>query len=537
MLDEVIVEVLRVLESGGRHPVLVGPHDSGKSAVVRAIAAGIAAGARPVGAQSLWRISMRAIDLATHKEGTLVAALSQVVHEAAASKRRPILWVPDVHLARVFDVHALLALLLERSGVRMIGEALPPFDRQCLDDVELANALHPLRMPTATEEQTRALLMAWRDWLRANGRVVRRAAMERALVMSRGAFANRALPGRAFRALSLALEATDPEVPLTAAAVTRALTRTVDVPPAIGDADPRVLRAELARQVVGQDRAIDALCARYALWRAGAVRRQRPAALVLLAGPPGVGKSHIARSFARATLGHEEHLVTIHGGDFAEDWKVDQLLGQIGASSHELRRGSLASALGGAPVSVVLIDELERSNPLLLRWVLQIADTGAYVTGSNELVSLENTFVIITSNVGADSYRDRPVGIGPEPDQARREQSLRRALASNFPPELFERSDALVFCQPLTIEAKIELANRWVREAISQVGERSRAAVAIAGQDAAVRSMAERSSDARVLRLLVEHELLAPTIAGRGAVRARVSEGRVVLEEVGQEAP
>jgi ATP-dependent Clp protease ATP-binding subunit ClpA len=540
LAEDRINEVIRLLEAGGRHPVLVGPHDSGKSAIVRAIALGISAGARPAGACALWRISMRAIELATHKDGTFVPALSQVITDAAASKSRPIVWIPDVHLARAYDVHAVLALLLERTGVRMIGEALPPFDRQCLDDVELANSLHPLRMPEATEAHTRALLEAYREWLCASGRTVRKSAVDRAMTLSRGAFANRALPGRAFRALSLALEATDPSEPLTAKAVTRALERTVDVSPAIGESDARSLRAALDARIVGQPEAIATLVDRYVLWKSGAAQRDRPACLVLLAGPPGVGKSHVAREFGRAVLGHEEHIITIYGGEFAEDWKVDQLLGQVGANAAELRRGLLAQALGGAAVSVVLIDEIERANPLLMRWILRIADTGSFITGSGELVSLRNTFVIVTTNAGCDAFRDRPLGIGPEQDCSRRIHALRRAIETMLPPELFERVDSVVVCAPLDESKRFELASRWLAHALERIRQQHGRVPSIANVDESLRSIAARSHDARSLRLALERELLAPIANAAlltGALRATDHQGAVSLSTVGESAP
>ncbi|MBL8682970.1 MAG: ATP-dependent Clp protease ATP-binding subunit [Myxococcales bacterium] len=540
MLDEVIVETLRLVEANGRHPVLVGPHDCGKSSVVRAIAAAIVGGARPAGARAIWRVSMRSIDLATHKDGTFVQALSQVVADAATSPSKPLLWIPDAHLARVYDVHSVLALLLERSGVRMIGEALPPFDRQCLDDVELANALHPLRMPEVTESQTRVMLTEHRAWLAAAGRSVRRSALERALLLSRGAFANRALPGRAFRALSLALEASDPSEPLTGKLVSRALRRTVDVPPALGDRAPAALREALEKHVAGQRAAIDVLAARYAVWRAGATQRHRPASFVILAGPPGVGKTHLASEFARSTLGHGEHLIAVYGGEFAEDWKVDQLLGQVGASSPDLRRGMLASALAGAPVSVVLVDEIERAHPLLLRWLMQAADAGSFITGSGELVNLENTFVIVTTNVGADAFRDTPLGVRPMPDDAQRLQALRRAIAQGLPPELIDRADALVCCEPLSLDARRALASRWAKDALRKRHGRTGRTLVIESLDEAIDAIASRRLDARSLRAALDLEVLAPAFEHAhdvAVVRATVRDARIVFTSVGQEGP
>jgi ATP-dependent Clp protease ATP-binding subunit ClpC len=537
-VDRAVRAVRCVLEAGGRHPVLIAPPSAGKSAVVRGLAQAIAAGDRPAGARALWRVSLRAVDLATSKDGGLLPALAQVFEDAARSRKRPLVWIPDVQLARTLDVHVGLALLLERSGVRMVGEAAPPFDRQCAEEPELSGFLHPIRLRAASEARTLSLLASYRAWLASDGRVVRRTALARAVKLGRRAFPARALPGRAFDVLALAMEATDPARVVTAREVTRAARRALALPPAALLPSIDRVRASLERSVSGQPAAIDALCRRFALWREGLLPPDRAGAVILLAGPPGVGKSHLARRFARATLGSSAEMITLRGADLSEDWKVDQLLGQAGASSPDLRRGLLSRALSASPFSVILIDEVERAHPLLLRWALAIADEGAFVDGAGERVSLRDAFVLLTSNAGSDAFRDRPLGIGPTHDPARALHALRRAMTSTLPPELFERADDLIWCAPFEFAARRELLGRWVREVT--VHRREGEAVMIEGLDAALDLLAAAPGDARALRRRVERGFLAPLAAlgsGCGVVRARIEGDATVLERLEERSP
>jgi ATP-dependent Clp protease ATP-binding subunit ClpC len=530
-IEEPLGAVMALLAAGGRHPVLVAPAAAGKSAVVRGLANAIASGARPSGARAIWRLSLRGVDAATHKDGGMLPALAQVVQDAARARRQPILWIPDLHLARTFDVHVGLALLLERTGVRMVGEAAPPFDRQCVEDPELAGFLHAVRLRPSSEARALALLESYRAWLGARGRTVRPSALARAVSLGGRAFPSRALPGRAFHALELALEGTDPTQPLTARAVSRAARTALPAPTAAFRPSLDRVRASLARSVSGQPAAIDALCRRYALWRAGMISADRPAGLILLAGPPGVGKSHLARSFARATLGSAARMITVRGGDFSEDWKVDQLLGQAGASTAELRRGALSRALSAAPFSVILLDEIERAHPLLLRWALAIADEGAFVDGADERVSLRDTFVLLTSNAGADAFRDRPLGIGPTDDPARALHALRRAMTVALPPELFERVDELIWCATLDDAARRALIARWIRRALPS--RRGGDALRVEGLEQAIAWLAAGPSDARSLRRRVERDLLAPLAAiprASGPARVLVCDGALAVE-------
>ncbi|MDP3276540.1 MAG: AAA family ATPase [Deltaproteobacteria bacterium] len=529
--QEHVASLSALIEGPGPHPVLVGPHGCGKSSVVRGLALAMEQGARPRGASAIWRFSLQTIEALTRKEMALVPALNELVMAAATARSSPLLWCHDVHLARVFDVHAVLALLLQRAGVRLVGEAPPPFDRQCLEDSELSPHFRPYLLSAASSKQTEQLLLVARAALRAQGVRVHRAAVARIVERSAHVLADCAQPGRAMTLLHWCLQAGSLERPIGASRVDRVLRQSVALAPILLKKSKSIAET-LDRTVLGQSPVNAAIEARIALWRAGMNLPRRPAASMLLAGPPSVGKTSLARATARVVLGKSARTIELFAADYAEDWKVDQLIGQRGAATADLKRGSLASSVRGRTVSVLIIDEIERAHVSLLRWLVKVMGDGGYVNGADERISLANTLLILTTNAGADAYRERPVGMGPEATQSHRMHALSRAISTFFAPELLERVDLFAVLQPLDSAVRAALVTKWVQTGLNAWQKRNAQTLQLEGVELASDHLASMSGDVRVLRARAEREILSSLMKLEPSLkraRLHVEQGAVVL--------
>ncbi len=203
---------------------------------------------------------------------------------------------------------------------------------------------------------------------------------------------------------------------------------------------------------------------------ASGFRSGRPIGSFLLLGPTGVGKTECAKALAEVLFGSERAMTRIDLSEYSEPHSVARLFGAPpGYVGHEAG-GQLTDAIGKRPYQLVLLDEVEKAHRDVLLAFLQVFDEGRLTDGRGRVVDFSNTVVLLTSNLGADSYskkRTSRVGfgaIGESTDDADADRdaevvaAARRALA----PELYNRLDEVLVFAPLARDSVREVARRML---------------------------------------------------------------------------
>ena len=276
----------------------------------------------------------------------------------------------------------------------------------------------------------------------------------------------------------------------------------------------RGLAARLRNQVIGQDRAVDAVARAVRSAAAGLGETDGPLASFLLTGRTGTGKTELARALGRELFRTEDHggLVRIDCSEFALAHEYSKLIGSPpGYVGHD-DGGQLTDAVAGHPESIVLFDEVEKAHPKLHNLMLQVLEEGALTDGKGRRVAFDRAIVIMTSNCGADDVqsKSRAVGFGGTPTLGRKsmEDITESALQSTFSPEFLGRiGDVILFDElsPRTVErvAAKKLAELEGRAAARGLELRFTPAVA--------RWVAERGfrpeTGARELRRVISREI------------------------------
>ena len=80
------------------------------------------------------------------------------------------------------------------------------------------------------------------------------------------------------------------------------------------------------------------------------------------------------------------------------------------------RGGILTEQLRENPYTVLLLDEVEKANPYLMNIFLQAFDEGWLTDGRGKKVYLSDAIVIMTSNLGSESFKkyEKPLGFRSE---------------------------------------------------------------------------------------------------------------------------
>jgi MoxR-like ATPase len=196
--------------------------------------------------------------------------------------------------------------------------------------------------------------------------------------------------------------------------------------------------------IVDQEPAVAALCDEFMLCASGTRDLRKPPGYFLV-GPTGVGKNHLVESLARAleTIWHVEiPMLTIEGPNYTYPSDINELRGATRGFIRSDEEGLLTAfqeRASKAPVSIILVDEVEKAHPQLRTFFLSILDRGTTTDNKGRVLNLANAIVFFTSNLGYSELQQRtaPIGYGDESARwagadADVRSDLRRALSPEF---------------------------------------------------------------------------------------------------------
>jgi len=207
------------------------------------------------------------------------------------------------------------------------------------------------------------------------------------------------------------------------------------------------LDQELAKRVVGQTEAVQAVANAVRRSRAGLQDPNRPIGSFIFLGPTGVGKTETARALASFLFDDEHSMVRIDMSEYMEKHAVARLIGAPPGYVGFEEGGQLTEAVRRRPYSVVLFDEIEKAHSDVFNILLQILDDGRLTDSSGRTVDFRNTVIIMTSNIGSAWILEQGTR-----DWALVETQVTAALRQHFKPEFLNRVDDIVLFKPLAQE-------------------------------------------------------------------------------------
>ena len=281
---------------------------------------------------------------------------------------------------------------------------------------------------------------------------------------------------------------------------------------------------ELNKRVIGQRHGLDAIARRITTARASLADPNRPIAVIMLAGPSGVGKTETALALAEQVYGSETNLITINMSEFQEAHTVSTLKGAPPGYVGYGEGGVLTEAVRRKPYSVVLLDEIEKAHPDVHEIFFQVFDKGQMEDGSGRLINFRNTVIILTTNVGDDAVMQLCKDEDNLPAPEVLEQAVRPAMLKKFPAALLGRLNIIPY-YPLGKKALNAIIDLKLGKVVKRVRENYNALLEYtdAVRDEIIRRCSNMESGARLIDSVVNNELL-PEISG--AFLRNVMEGK-----------
>lgn len=207
-----------------------------------------------------------------------------------------------------------------------------------------------------------------------------------------------------------------------------------------GDNKDRIQNLEMnvKNKLYGQDETVNKVLERVYVSFAGIGNDKKPIASFLFLGPTGTGKTELAKLLSKNL---DMPLLKYDMSEYSEKHSVSSLIGPppgyVGFGDSQVQGGRLISDLSKNPHSILLFDEVEKAHPDIFNIFLQILDEGT-VTGSNgKQVSMKNTLIILTSNLGSADNERNNIGFGSLEKTGEDD----KALKEFFKPEFRNRLD------------------------------------------------------------------------------------------------
>ncbi len=518
ILREKEVESLsQSLLSEDRRPVLIlGRPKCGKTAVIHETLFRNLQAEKGEGGKKMWLLSPQRLVSGMMYVGQWEERLLSIIDEAEAKDH--ILYFDDLvglFLAGVsaqsdLSMGHVLKPHLEKRRIRLLGEISPEAFRVLQErDRAFADMFHVIRVEEPDEvTNTRILIEVQRqiegtqrcrfglDVLKQVLDIKRRYAKEQAFPGKAADFLHRLgmkFPGgkitrdkalEEFRASSgLSLDFVDSERRM---------------------ALPQVLR-RLSSQVIGQDKAVQALAEIITLSRARLNDPGRPFGSLLFLGPTGVGKTETAKAAAAFLFGSEERLVRFDMNEFSEWGAAARLVGTIGEPE-----GQLTSAIRRQPFCVLLLDEIEKAHPEVFDMLLSVLGEGRLTDALGRTADFTNCIIVMTSNLGV---REAGQQMGFFTDDLGDASFYVSAAEKFFRPEFFNRLDRIAPFDGLAKEQLQVIAHRLIQDLFRREGLRQRKC-ALEISHGAVDRLVERGYQprlgARALKRVVEQEIAHP---------------------------
>ena len=209
------------------------------------------------------------------------------------------------------------------------------------------------------------------------------------------------------------------------------------------------LDERLKAHIVGQDEAVDAVCAAIRRSRVGLKVKRKPVSFIFV-GPTGVGKTELVKRLAADMFDTPESLIRLDMSEFMEKFAVSRIIGSPPGYVGYDEAGQLTEKIRRKPYSVVLFDEIEKAHPDVMNILLQILDDGHITDAQGRNVNFENTIIVMTTNAGS-SNKSGSVGFGGTLSDMSRERAM-KALNEFLRPEFLNRVDEVVCFNQLTEE-------------------------------------------------------------------------------------
>ena len=479
--EKEIQSVLEILYKRIKNnPILIGHPGVGKTAVVEGLAKRIVENKVPefFKDKEVIELSIGNLIAGTTYRGQMEQKVKDIINEVV-KRKNVIVFLDEVHTlvgagstsGSNMDIAQMLKPVLARGEFPCIGATTFEEYRKYFEkDAALSRRFFPVRIDELSKEGTLKVLEYLTDKMEAHYHLtVSRESLEKKVDITDKYIKKRYFPDKAIDilektasrcALSGKKEITDKDIFEIVGETCGTVFLETDK-----NENRRLVEMEdfLKAQIMGQDDAIERVSSLVRMTKRRLdLRPERPDGVFLFTGPSGVGKTELAKQLALFLYGSAKKMIKIDMTEFAEAHTVSKMIGSPpGYIGHD-DEPFLTQKIEENPSSVLILDEIEKAHPDVMKIFLQVFDEGKLKDSKGKTVVFSDVIIIMTSNIITE-LKKKTTSLGFNSNVEREESvDMIEELTHFFPMEFLNRVDEIILFNHLGIDRVQEIIEKKI---------------------------------------------------------------------------
>ena len=166
----------------------------------------------------------------------------------------------------------------------------------------------------------------------------------------------------------------------------------------------------LKERVIGQDYAVKSICRTLKNAYSGIRNPEKPIGIFVFGGQTGTGKTYLTKELSKTLFNNENSFIKIDMSEYSEPHSISKIIGSppgyVGFNEVDV----VADKIRRKPYCVLLIDEMEKAHPDVIKLFLQVMSDGKFTDAIGNKVNCKNMILIFTGNFGMNDKGTSAIG-------------------------------------------------------------------------------------------------------------------------------
>lgn len=485
-IEEIITILCRRTKS---NPLLIGQPGVGKSAIVEGIAQRIISNTVPkklMGCK-IFNLNMSSMVAGTKYRGEFEERM-QILLKEIEDNPQIIIFIDEIHTilgagsssSSGLDAANILKPALARSLKCIGATTYEEYKKYFCEDGALMRRFGTIMVEEPNEEQTKMILCGLKEKLETyHDCIITDDAIDTTIKLCKRYRTDKNFPDKAIDCIDIACakyswkHENGKKQSITSNDIALVISKQCSIPLEIilWDSYERIKKTEeiLAKNIIGQTKAIESICRILKNAYSGVRNPNRPIGTMVFGGPSGTGKTYTGKQLANTIFGNESAFIRLDMTEYTEQHSVSKIIGSppgyVGFKDIDI----IADRIRRKPYCVLLLDEIEKAHPIVVKIFLQVMGDGVLTTASGEKIDCKNVIIIMTGNFNINNFEERPrLGFNSIKENINNNEIQKNKVIDycrdNFGIEFINRVDDFIYFNDLTEENLKDVAKLKLKE-------------------------------------------------------------------------